>query len=322
MRRPRRDLGAVTGVAALAATLAGCELQEVVIVEVSDVVVAEVHVQVGGPGFGADRIHAFLHRTVGGDGPGYQPVPGAVVTVTRDDGLVLDVPELPPDSIERCASSTPVGGTGTCYRLAGAAASPIGPGDRLQVRVDLPGGGVLTSATTVPGDFRLTGLPDGVRCLLPAATPLTVTWSGSEGAWAYVHETLIRRLGDALAPRGIAVEDPLYLLGLSVSASDTTVVFPGEFGLFNRFELDRDLAAVLQQGLPPATSATVMITAVDRNYVNWARGGNFNPSGLVKIPSVQGDGTGVFGSSVVRELEVAVDPAPTGESYGYPPCPE
>ena len=51
------------------------------------------------------------------------------------------------------------------------------------------------------------------------------------------------KLTEALAPQGIAVEeDPLYLLGISVSEEDTTVVFPTEFGVFDRFDLDRDLA--------------------------------------------------------------------------------
>lgn len=43
------------------------------------------------------------------------------------------------------------------------------------------------------------------------------------------------------------------------------------------------------------------MAAGDRNYVNWVRGGNFNPSGQVRVPSIVGDGTGVFASLVSRE---------------------
>jgi hypothetical protein len=106
-------------------------------------------------------------------------------------------------------------------------------------------------------------------------------------------------------------EDPLVLLGLSISREDTTIVFPGEFGVFDRGDLDRDLLAFLQRGLPAGASASVVVTAGDRNYVNWVRGGGFNPSGQVRLPSLSGiGGTGVFGSQVVRRflLEVVDDP--------------
>lgn len=118
----------------------------------------------------------------------------------------------------------------------------------------------------------------------------------------------------ALQDTEIEVEkDPLLLLGLSISESDTTIVFPSEFGLFDRFDLDRDLALLLQTGLPFGTQAGVIVSAVDRSYVNWVRGGNFNPSGEVRVPSLQGDGTGVFGSIVRRRFDVDVGlefPAP------------
>ena len=62
------------------------------------------------------------------------------------------------------------------------------------------------------------------------------------------------------------------------------------------------------------------IAAADRNYVNWVRGGNFNPSGQVRVPSVRGDGTGVFAATVVRSLRVFA--APPGAPYDLPLCPE
>ena len=297
----------------------GCTLQEITIVEVEDVVVAEVHVQLGGGLFGGNRVTAFLHRTVGGLGAGFHPVPGAKIVITRDGGASVELAET---AIERCVSVTPEGGTGSCYWIAPTASAAFGPGDHLQLRIDLASGGVLASATVVPGDFAILGIAEGAQCVLPPSTPLTIRWTSSEGTWAYVNETVLVGMQDAYAQLGIDVEsDTLELLGLSISASDTTIVFPGEFGIFSRFELDQDLATSLQDGLPPGVRAPVMISATDRNYVNWVRGGTFNPSGQVRVPSVRGDGTGVFGSTVTRTFEVVVDAASSEGLSQVPACP-
>ncbi len=313
-----RSLGLIAGAGLLLAS-AGCELQEITLVDAEDVVIAEVHVQIGQGLFGVNRVTAFLHRTVGGLGTGYQPVPGARVVIGRQDGASA---EMAATSLESCAITTPIGGTGSCYWLAPSVAAGFRTGEELELTITLPDGGVLRSATVVPGDFQIRGIEEGGRCSLPPSTPLTVRWSPAVGAWAYVNETSISGLRDALAPAGIEVEeDPLYMLGLSISAADTAIVFPGEFGVFNRAELDQGLATALQEGLPVGTRAPVTIAASDRNYVNWVRGGNFNPSGRVRVPSVRGAGTGVFASTVVRSFEVVVDPDSTGVSYGVPACP-
>jgi hypothetical protein len=142
--------------------------------------------------------------------------------------------------------------------------------------------------------------PCGVR----PDTPFEVRWSAADGASAYVNETRIDGLDKALEDEGIEAPDELFLLGLSLSATDTTIVFPSEFGVFDRFDLDQALMVRLQRGLPDETQAFVGITATDRNYVSWARGGNFNPSGQVRVPSVHGDGSGVFASGVTRRFGV------------------
>lgn len=311
MRARGRGRWTVAPSAALAAALgvlAGCELEEITVAETEDVVVAEVYLQLDQGFVGAPSLMGFLHRTVGGLGAGYHPVPGARIIVRRQDGFSVELAET---EVERCARTLPVDGTGSCYRAAAELAGRFRPGDRLELEVLLSDGGVLRSATTVPGGFDLRGLEGRFVCELPPDTPWEMRWSASEGAWAYIAETRIVGLADALAPAGIPVDDPLYLLGLSVSAADTTIVFPGEFGVFNRFELDRELAARLQEGLPPGTAgADVSITAADRNYVNWVRGGNFNPSGRVRVPSVRGDGTGVFAATVLRPLKVWMADAP------------
>lgn len=310
-----RALGVLA--AGMILTAAGCELEEVTIVDPTDVVVAEVHLQIPDVQEGGARLTAFLHRTLGPDG-GSRPVPGARVTVARSDGVTVELAET---GIDRCVVTTPIDGTGTCLFAAPEAARVFGPGDTLTLRIDLAGGGVLRSQSVVPGFFHLVAPSSGAGCLLPPDTVTTLRWTASPGAWAYVNEANIHGLPAALAPRGIVVDgtkDPLYLLGLSVSAQDTTIVFPAEFGLFNRFELDQALALQLQRGLPAAVASTVTITAADRNYVNWVRGGNFNPSGQVRVPSIRGDGTGVFGTTVIRRLQVVT---PGAGAEALPACP-
>ncbi len=286
-----------------------CTLEEITLVDPEDVVVAEVHVQMG------ERVTAFLHRTLTAAGTS-APVPGARVSVRRTDGLTLELAET---DIAECVVTTPVEGTGSCHFASPVAVGRLQAGDTLTLRIDLPDGGVLESQSVVPGAFSLVGVGDG--CWLPPNTPLPVSWTRAVGSWAYINEALLFNMTAAYAPIGIDVppeDDPLYLLGLSVSAADTTITFPGEFGLFNRFELDQDLAVALQQGLAARVEAAVTITAADRNYVNWVRGGNFNPSGQVRVPSVRGDGTGVFASTIARRFSVVVSSA---RPDGVTPCP-
>ena len=206
--------------------LASCELEEVTIVDPEDVVVAEAHLQLGvrdRDGVAVDRLTVFLHRTLGPGGES-RPVEGARVVVSRrGDGRSLELARAP---IEFCVVTTPVDGDGTCH-WSPSSAVPFQPGDTLELRVDLADGGVLESLSVVPGDYRLLGVEDGSSCQVPGGTAAELRWSSAPGAWAYVNETEIRNLTEALAPAGIQVDpedDPLYLLGLSVSAADTTIV--------------------------------------------------------------------------------------------------
>jgi len=290
--------------------LAGCELKEITIVDVEDVVIAEIYVNLAGDPT-ENEIIAFLHRTVGTARTGL--VPDARITVRRADGLTLN---LVTNQLGDCIGSFPLGGSGACFLADPAQTQSLRPGDFLEVEVTLMDGGTLFGAVRVPSPFQI--LAVSPTCRLDPNTLMPVRWVRSEGAWAYVNETLIRGLPEALEPEGIVVEaDPLYLLGLSISVKDTTIVFPSEFGVFNRFELDQDVAVRLQSGLPPSTTAEVAITAVERNYVNWARGGNFNPSGRVRVPSLRGDGTGVFAATVNRRF-VVFSSEPGGS---LPDCP-
>ncbi len=287
----------------ISALLGGCELDEVALAAPEDLLVAEVYLRVGEEG---SEVMAFLHSTLG-PGKG-QAVPGARIVVTLPDGdpVTLDAVD-PAICLEE---STVEDVEGSCYAASGPALATLTSGDLVTTEILAPDGRRLDGTTTIPGAFALYTPSVSDSCSIAPGQSFEVVWSPSDGAWLYSAETLIWDLPEALAAQGIEVEeDPLYLLGVSVSEEDTTVVFPTEFGVFERFDLDRDLALAVSEGLPAGTSADVTIGALDRNYMNWVRGGSFNPSGLVRIPSLRGDGTGVFGSVVRRSFRVVTAPA-------------
>jgi hypothetical protein len=296
----------VPGALALALATSACELEEITVVEVEDVVIAEVYANMAEDP-ADNQILALLHRTLGSRttedvNAAEAELVAADVTVRRPtDGLTI---ELSNAGVTDCLEEEQLDIPQACFLADSVDAVQIRPGDRLEVDIMLVDGGRLESGSRVPGSFELTEIPE--RCFLPPDTLMPLRWSRSQGAWAYVNETAISGLPEALRSEGIDVdEDPLYLLGLSISDSDTTITFPSEFGVFNRLDLDQDLAVRLQRGLPAGSSAEITITAVDRNYVNWSRGGNFNPSGQVRIPSLRGDGSGVFGSTVGQRILVS-----------------
>ena len=282
--------------------LAGCELTSVVIADVSDVAVAEVYLRAGEPSH-----IALVYRTFPGE-PEPIGIPGATVVVRDESGGELAfTPRL--SEAECVADFAGV----RCY----VATDPDGfvrPGAAYALEIVLPDGRRLEGRTTVPGDFRILA-PGAEECALDT-TALDVVWSRSDGAWAYQIDAVFRGLAAGLAERGVeSPPDSLRLLGLAISAEDTTIAFPAEFGVFDRFELDRDLLLALAQGLPDGARADIVVAAGDRNFANWVRGGNFNPSGQVRVPSITGDGTGAFASLVQRRRVLLAD-----TTAGLPRC--
>jgi hypothetical protein len=298
--RSRSRRNAVRWAAGLAALCcASCELQEVTLAEAGDAVIAEVILRAG-----ESRQLALLHRTLGTvDGPN---VPGAVIEVRDGDDRVMAFRAAPDEECLDLADDRAGLDVGSCYESLDPEPFAIEPGGTYSLAITLRDGGRLEGLTTVPESFRIV-TPPAVRCAVPVDSTLEMVWTTAPGVWVYIAEASLAGIRDALVQQGIDVpRDPLRLFGLAVTAEDTTIVFPTEFGVFDR--ADPELGPVLlaiRDGLPPGVTAEVIIAAADRNYVNWARGGNFNPSGLVRIPSVTGDGTGVFGSMVPlrRRLE-------------------
>jgi hypothetical protein len=293
-------------IALAAALAAACELQEVSIAEPEDLVVAEVLLYAGDP-----VQTALLHRTLGQDAR----VDGARIEVRSDTRGVLRYQPAPDGDCITDLDEPAAASLGSCYTVQ-APPGFLAPGERYALRIDLADGRVLTGTTVVPGAFEVVR-PSELVCALRPDRPFELVWRRAEHAWVYVIETNLLGIGAALRARGIAIDQgSLRLLGLSISAADTTIVFPSELGIFDRFDTDlADVLLALQRGLPPGVDADVLVGAADRNYVNWARGGRFNPSGLIRVPSVSGDGTGMFGAIVPRRLRLA-----TVAGALLPPC--
>jgi len=284
----------------------GCELQEVTLAEVGDAVIAEIILEAG-----SARQLALLHRTLGTGGGA--AVTGAAIEVRDAAGRAMAFEPAPAEDCLDLDEEREGANPGTCYRSVEGAPFTVEPAATYTLSIRLDDGGRLTGRTTVPGSFAVL-TPAAVRCAVPVDSTLELVWTTSPGAWVYIAETSLRGIRAALRPLGIDVpRDPLRLFGLAITNEDTTIVFPTEFGLFDR--ADPELGPVvlaLRGGLPPGVLADVVVLAADRNYVNWVRGGNFNPSGVIRVPSVSGDGTGVFGSVVPVRRRLESRPAADG----------
>lgn len=305
-------------VAAAALALPACTIADVTVAPGEDRLVVEGVLRTD-----ARSQFILLHRGVqAGVAAGET---GAEVVVTRGDGVRITFQEtllacyaIDPGYLD---SDTPIQIGGTCYASPNSAGRWVVPGAAYDLSIRTRRGEEARGRTVVPGDFTLTGVPESrfndqppVACALQPQTPLPLTWSRAEGAWGYIAPLQISGLGTVL-PDSFNAPDPLELIGVSVSASDTSLVLPGEFGVFDRFSLNQNLLRVLQGGLPIGTTARVVVAAADRNYINGVRGGAFNPSGPVRISSIVGDAVGVFGSLVPLHASIVI-----GSPFDRPSC--
>jgi hypothetical protein len=302
----------------VAAAAGGCTLAEVVVPESRDVLVVEAVLR-------TDQVQQtiVLHRSVR-DGASL-PEPRATVAVVRPGGG-----SVPFFRSESCPiGNLPAGGSSdarlelgvTCYYSHPFHGRWVLPGATYELEIVVGPDERIGGRTTVPGAFALVGLPfdagieDPPPCRLPPDSGFELRWTRSAGAWGYIAPLSIHGLS-AIAPPGVDAPEPLELTGVAVSAADTSIMLPAEFGVFDRFRGNQELLRLLQRGLPEGTAATVTVAAADRNYINGIRGGTFSPSGQVRISSVTGDGVGVFGSLV--PLRGAVEVGPAGGDR--PPC--
>ena len=244
-------------------------------------------------------------------------VPGASVRVTGASGRSLSLVEEE-DALGTCSvlpedlygDDGPLGPIGSCHTAA-APSAIFAPGEVLSLAVTTPDGRTLEGTSRMPDAFVPQGLSveDG-RCRVEPDTGYRFAWSPVDGAWAHVGEAEIT----GLSPDLWSPSDPLYLpvtvLGRGREVTD--MVFPRDFLLELLSDVDNvELHRTLDAGLPGGARAEVTIAALDRNWANWIREGRLNISGETVIPSVFGDGTGMFGTAV--RWKVAVESrAPRG----------
>ncbi len=251
-------------------------------------------------------------------------VPGASVRITGASGRSLSLVEEE-DPLGACTvlrrESYTVDGQlrpiGSCH-TATAASAVFAPGELLTLAVTTPDGAVLEGTSRMPDAFVPRGLSveDG-RCRVEPGTAYRFAWSPVDGAWAHVGEAEVT----GLSPSLWSSSDPLYLpvtvLGRGREVTD--MVFPTDFLLELLSDVDNvELHRTLDAGLPGGARAEVTIAALDRNWANWIREGRLNINGETVIPSVFGDGTGMFGTAV--RWKVSVESRAADEAGDTPLC--
>jgi hypothetical protein len=307
--RPRRGIGggvpglrsrAAVAVAALLLA-SGCTIAEVATTEPAELLVVEAILR---PDVAVQRV--MLHSTLTGGSAASVAEEGATVRVRTPAGREMVFTQSP--TSEPCLSEAPFVQV-ACYLSAGQDGFWVRPGAEYLLTVTTRDGRRAFGRTRVPGAFELVrpNVSRSRACRLPPSTPLPLEWRRSDGAWSYIADLELRGLREALAGRVPgAIPESLNLTALSISEADTTMLLPRDFGLFQRTQIDQPLLLALRDGLPAGVTAHLVLVAADRNYVNGVRGGAFNPSGQVRIPSVAGDATGVFGSLVAETLLIEV----------------
>jgi hypothetical protein len=301
-RELRRIRGALPALVLLASTMA-CSIAEVATTEPAEILIVEGVLR---PDHQVQRI--LLHPTLT-TGMREGPAAGATVVVTGPGGA--RIPFQRTEEEAACLDLIPEARF-ACHVSSGSQHVLLWPGQTYDLEVTTRDGDRAFARTRIPDlfDIRAPALDARRRCTLPPDTPLEVVWSRSEGTWSYVAEMQITGLRDALAGRVPGeIPDSISLTGLAISAADTTIVLPSEFGIFERTQFDQPLLIALRDGLPAGVNVRVIVAAADRNYVNGVRGGTFNPSGRVRVPSVAGAATGVFGSLVARSFGISVGDA-------------
>lgn len=320
---PRATRGlarATTAVVAGVLALGGCELAEVTIPDGEDVLIVEAILDAG------EAVQQILlHRALNGRVVGGEE--GARVRVRRGDGLevVFAAAETSACAYVDPGYTTepdPIEVRATCYISPEAAGEWVAPGERYELLIETARGQRLHGRTTVPGHFAPLGLsPEASRppgevghCVLPPDSAFTLHWSVAAGAVAYMTHMRVSGVRDALPGSKIPnLPDVVELYGVSITERDTSIVVPGEVGVMEIGKYPTDLMLALRRGFPDGVHVRLTIGAMDRNYVTAVRGDNFNPSGLVRVSSIAGDGVGVFGSLVPYALEVTVSGAGDGD---------
>ena len=221
----------------------------------------------------------------------------ASVRIAGESGRTLHLEELP-DTAETCGAASGATTVGTCY-AASAPSAYFEPLEELSLRIDTPEGTQLRGSSLIPGLFVPSALTmEGGRCRVDPETSYRIDWSFIGGAWAYIAEAefagLRRNLWDS--------PEPLYLtvawMAVHQSSSLASMEFPRKLVEGDVPWEARKAARRLETGLPWGVTARLAVAAIDRNWANWIRPGQVNVAGQIPVPSVFGDGTGMFGTAV------------------------
>ena len=184
---------------------------------------------------------------------------------------------------------------GTCY-TASTSAAHFAPLEELSLKIVTRDGRVLRGVSTIPRAFAPTRLSvqDG-RCRVDPDTSYRFDWSTVDGDWAFIAEAKFSGFARALWDD----PDPLYLrTHWMASLLRRDMVFPRVLTEGEVARLARKAARKLETGLPWGVTADLAVAAVDRNWANWIREGQLHTEGEVRVPSVFGDGTGLFGTGI------------------------
>ena len=221
-------------------------------------------------------------------------VPGASVRVTNLSDRTLTLEELP-DTSEACLTDREAPAAGTCY-IASVPSAYFAPLEELTLLVNTPDGKELYGFSRIPGLFtpsRLS-LQDG-RCRVNPETNYKIDWRSIRSTWAYIAEAEFMGLRDNLWDE----PGPLYLTAAwMVSSYPSYMGFPRKLIEGEVPFAARKAARRLETGLPWGVTVDLAVAAIDENWANWIRPGQINVAGEVPVPSVFGDGTGMFGAAV------------------------
>jgi hypothetical protein len=291
----------------------GCELAEITIPAGEDLLIVESILDAS-----KEVQSLLLHRTLNGRLVGGEE--GARVVVRRGDGLEVIFSAAPAST---CIELDPAHAAGrdsvevraTCYLSPADAGRWVAPGESYELLVETTAGERLQGRTTLPGAYVPRGLSPAAarpmgevgRCVLPPDSALTLHWSRSAGAVAYMTQMRIEGLPEALAGSGIpGIPEVVELYGVSISERDTSIVAPTHLGVMELGKYDRELMLAIRDGFPEGVQVRLTIGAMDRNFVNAVRGDAIHPSGRLRVTSITGDGVGIFGALLPYALEVEV----------------
>ncbi len=293
----------------------GCTLDWVEVEPEEPWIVATVTVVVTVDPEDPSRADTDVLAWVTGTGAGTDE-PHAQVRVSGESGRTLQLARASdPTSTCRTEVMSRLKIRGSCY-TASVPSRYFRPHEQLSLEVRTPDGRVVRGVSTMPGAFApgRVSLQAGA-CRVDPDTRYRIDLRDVVGGSAIVAEAVFGGLGRDLWDG----PGPLYLK-TSVEATPWIwgLEFPRDLILEGVEQNARKAARALETGLPRGVTADLAVALVDRNWALWIREGRFHLDGRVPVPSVFGDGTGMFGTAV--RWKVRMESREVGEDTGLPDC--